>query len=180
MHLTNYEVFAHLQSMRQRYDTAGKTATTSRVKSENLEAIMKEVCRTPRWSSNRNAEPGRQRGRNNAKRQTMDYFRAQPSPLAYPTIYTQKTIRDLFTGLQEYDLTKAEFMMIINLRPETVAVLDAVVEELDARFTAQQQTDMLLVISQVLGSAGLEGKDEDRIGQGTIDNDDHTVNDAGR
>ena len=110
----------------------------------------------------------------------MDYLQARPSPLAYPASYTQKTIRDLFAALQEYDLTKAEFMMIINLRPETVAVLDAVVEELDARFTAQQQTDILLVIAQVLGSAELEGKDEDRIGQEAIDNDSHIVNDAGR
>ncbi|KAI9885073.1 MAG: hypothetical protein M1823_003128 [Watsoniomyces obsoletus] len=120
-HLTNYEVFSHLESMRSRYHGQ----TTARVKSGNLETVMKEL---------------------------MDYFRASPSPLAYPTTYTPMTIRNLFGALRPYDLTKAEMMMLLNLRPNTVALLDVVIEELDARFSEEQQAEIMQIIVRVLGT----------------------------
>ena len=41
--------------------------------------------------------------------------------------------------------------MIVNLRPESLGLLDCVVEECDERFTAEQQDEIVAIIGNVLG-----------------------------
>ena len=41
--------------------------------------------------------------------------------------------------------------MIVNLRPDTLGLLDCVVEECDERFTAEQQDEIVAIIGNVLG-----------------------------
>jgi hypothetical protein len=65
----------------------------------------------------------------------------------------------LLKALREYELTKAELLMILNLRPDNAGVLDCVVEELDQRFSEGEQEAILGVVSGVLGApVGEEGE----------------------
>jgi len=67
----------------------------------------------------------------------------------------------LLKALREYELTKAELVMILNLRPDNAGVLDCVVEELDQRFSEGEQEAILGVVSGVLGAlVGEEGEGE--------------------
>jgi len=66
----------------------------------------------------------------------------------------------LLEALREYELTKAELVMILNLRPDNAGLLDCVVEELDQRFSEGEQEAILGVISGVLGASGGEGEGE--------------------
>ncbi len=65
-------------------------------------------------------------------------------------------------ALQPYDLTKAELLMIINLRPDNAGVLDCIVEELDQRFSEEVQEQMLRAVVDVLGA----GEEEEEDGEG--------------
>lgn len=42
-------------------------------------------------------------------------------------------------------------LMIFNLRPQDLAVLDTVIEEMDDRFTEGRQEEILQIIQQVIG-----------------------------
>lgn len=67
----------------------------------------------------------------------------------------------MLKALREYELTKAELLMILNLRPDNAGVLDCVVEELDQRFSEGEQEAILGVVSGVLGApVGEEGEGE--------------------
>ncbi len=74
-----------------------------------------------------------------------------PIPANNAPEYTTATIRALTELLQPYKLTKGETLMIINLRPLDLTLLDCVVEECDERFSAQRQEEILRIIGDVLG-----------------------------
>lgn len=59
-------------------------------------------------------------------------------------------IKSLVTRLQCYNLTKAELVMIINLAPEELGLLDCIVEECDLRFSEEDQLGILEVVRDVL------------------------------
>lgn len=81
----------------------------------------------------------------------MDYMTAQPSPLAKPTSYDPTIIGKLLKALQRYDLAKAELLMILNLRPQSEAVLHSILEEFDDRFNEDTRAEILQTIQDVLG-----------------------------
>ena len=60
-------------------------------------------------------------------------------------------ILTLIDKLEPYELSKAEVLMISNLRPTTSVLLDVIVEECDERFSEEQQEGILGVIRDVLG-----------------------------
>jgi hypothetical protein len=60
-------------------------------------------------------------------------------------------MRTLFQRLAPYNLTKAEMMMIVNLRPHNAILLDCVVEECDERFSEEAQIRILGIVEEVLG-----------------------------
>lgn len=49
------------------------------------------------------------------------------------------------------DLAKGEVLMILNLRPSSVAVLSTVIEDMEERFSDEEQAAILEVITHVLG-----------------------------
>lgn len=88
--------------------------------------------------------------------QITDYLHPPPTsrnpiPAYNAPGYTAATIRELVELLQPYELTKGETLMIINLRPLDLTLLDCVVEECDERFTPERQEEILKIIGDVLG-----------------------------
>lgn len=53
--------------------------------------------------------------------------------------------------LRDYDLTKGEMIMILNVRPENGAVLSACVDDFVTRFNEDQQMEIQTIIEEVLG-----------------------------
>ncbi|KAI9874301.1 MAG: hypothetical protein M1830_009902 [Pleopsidium flavum] len=92
-------------------------------------------------------------------KELTDYLHTPKNPLAPPSKYNESTIQTLMQALQPYDLTKAELLMIINLRPDNAGVLDCIVEELDQRFSEEVQEEMLRVVVDVLGAREEDGED---------------------
>ena len=81
------------------------------------------------------------------------YLTASPTPLSQtPTPFTSADIPVLVGKLHDYSLTKGELIMILNMRPSTLAQLWACIGEFEERFTETQQQDILNVIGEVLGS----------------------------
>lgn len=60
----------------------------------------------------------------------------------------------------KFALTKGEAMMVVNERPETVAELDCIIEEMDARFAEDEQTEILGI---VLSKLPPKPKEEDPV-----------------
>ena len=61
--------------------------------------------------------------------------------------------------LQPFGLTKSEMIMILNLRPMELTLLDCVVEECDERFSQKQQEEILRIVGEVLGGEGAGGNE---------------------
>lgn len=82
-------------------------------------------------------------------------MRSEQSPLGEkPCPYTPESIAQLLTRLQDYELSKGELLMVLNIRPTSVAALTVVVEDIMERFTEEQHQDMLEGIREVLGPFG--------------------------
>ncbi|KAI9840439.1 MAG: hypothetical protein M1838_004065 [Thelocarpon superellum] len=90
-------------------------------------------------------------------KELTEYLRRDPSPLASPSGFSNATIRALFGAMQPYNLTKAEMLMLLNLRPQSIPVLDAIIEEMEARFTNEEQERILAVVEEILD----RGPDQD-------------------
>ncbi|CZS96419.1 hypothetical protein WAI453_009944 [Rhynchosporium graminicola] len=121
--LTNYEVYTHLTEQRKRY---AKKDTKGR-RPGNLETVVKEL---------------------------LEYFHEAPSPLASkPFPYSERTISVLLERLRPFNFTKAEVLMIMNLRPTKLESLNTIVEEMDDRYTEDQQSEIVEIIRGVLGTA---------------------------
>ncbi|PHH50372.1 DNA-directed RNA polymerase III subunit RPC9 [Ceratocystis fimbriata CBS 114723] len=84
-------------------------------------------------------------------RELMTYLDTHPNPLQSPVEYNEGTIRALVEGLRQYDLTKAEMVMLINIKPASLPLLSAVVEDMESRFTPEQGEEMLEVVMNVMG-----------------------------
>jgi hypothetical protein len=76
-----------------------------------------------------------------------------------PLPFKPSDIPVLVEKLRPYGLTKTEMIMIINLRPNNAAALNACIEEIMERFNEDQQSEILDVIAQVLGSFPVEPED---------------------
>ena len=85
--------------------------------------------------------------------QLLDYFHEAPSPLgSKPFPYNERTIRTLLERLRPWDFTKAEILMILNLRPTKPENLNTIVEEMEGRFPGENlQFEIVGVIAEVLG-----------------------------
>lgn len=72
--------------------------------------------------------------------------------------------------LYQYDIEKAEFLQIINLRPTTPPELDVIIEEMEDRFTEAQIEEMLAIVKEILGDP--DEMEEDAIGRAAEGGDD--------
>ncbi|MCJ1312378.1 hypothetical protein MMC25_006052 [Agyrium rufum] len=72
-----------------------------------------------------------------------------PSPMPdYTTpYYSADNVGKVLRSLEPYELTKGELVMVMNLRPGDMGVLDAVVEECDGRFGEGEQEGLLGIVS---------------------------------
>ncbi|KAK3170650.1 hypothetical protein OEA41_002732 [Lepraria neglecta] len=130
--LSNYEVLAHLTESRAKPRTTPQTHT-------NVSTVIKEINTylTPPPDSR------------------------SPIPRYQQPHYSDQTIRTLVTRLQAFNLTKSEVLMVLNLRPQELTLLDCVVEECDERFTQERQEEILRIVQEVLGGEenGVDGEE---------------------
>lgn len=85
-------------------------------------------------------------------RELIQYLQSYPNPLSQkPSTYTPGCISQLLERLSPYELSKGEVVMILNLRPASVAALNTVIEEMSERFSDEQQEEMVNIILEVLG-----------------------------
>lgn len=84
--------------------------------------------------------------------QILQYLRTEPSPLSQkPLTYTPGCISQLVERLRPYELSKGEVVMILNLRPASVAALNTIIEDMPERFSDEQQEDMVNSVAEILG-----------------------------
>ncbi|KAI9158642.1 Calcitonin peptide-receptor component protein [Paramyrothecium foliicola] len=82
----------------------------------------------------------------------LQYLKTEPSPLSQdPPTYTPDCVPQLLERLRPYDLAKGEVVMILNLRPVSVAALNTMVEDMGERYTEEQQEEMVNIVGEVLG-----------------------------
>ncbi|KAG5970110.1 hypothetical protein E4U58_000692 [Claviceps cyperi] len=85
-------------------------------------------------------------------RELLQYLRTEPNPLSQqPLTYTPDCIAELLEKLRPYELSKGEVVMVLNLRPASVAGLNTIIEDMSERFSEEQQEDMVNIVAQVLG-----------------------------
>ncbi|KAK3304332.1 RNA polymerase Rpb4-domain-containing protein [Chaetomium strumarium] len=123
--LSNYEVYQHIIDQRKR------NKAQSRKVPGNAHHIMTEV---------------------------IAYLHEKPSPLAKQEVtqaYGPSTIPRLLEKLREAnlpsELTKGEVLSILNLRPDNSAVLSTAIEDMEERFTEEEQQMIVAIIGEVLG-----------------------------
>lgn len=98
----------------------------------------------------------------------------RPSPLAKQAetgAYNPDSIVLLFERLKQEnfksEFAKGEILGILNIRPSSTAVLSTVVEDMEERFTEDEQARIVEIIAEVLGhddpsDEGLEADDADK------------------
>jgi DNA-binding MarR family transcriptional regulator len=102
----------------------------------------------------------------------VTYLSEKPSPLekqAETQAYSPAAITRLLEKLREAnlssELTKGELLSILNLRPSSSALLSTAIEDMEERFSEEEQNKIVDIIAEVLGRAetadkGGEGGDE--------------------
>ncbi|KAI0393534.1 RNA polymerase Rpb4-domain-containing protein [Xylariaceae sp. FL0594] len=96
--------------------------------------------------------------------ETLKYFETFPNPLSQkPPPFDVPAIPVLLEKLQPYKITKGECIMLVNLRPNSTAALNAILEYMTERYSEQQQEEILAIITEVMGEfpAPEEGAEED-------------------
>ncbi|KAJ9144846.1 hypothetical protein NKR19_g6273 [Coniochaeta hoffmannii] len=131
--LSNYEVYQHL------IDHQKTLKQKQRRGPGNLATLIKEV---------------------------LAYLQTPPSPLAkqeqthqYDANVVTRLLEGLANANLNQDLAKGEVLMILNLRPSSIAVLSTVIEDMEERFSDDEQAAILEVIAQVLGRDETSGEE---------------------
>ena len=138
--LTNYEVYLHLTELQEK--SKGRRGADR--PPGNLETVRNEVCVQNAYTV--------YSFRSSKVCQILDYLKEAPSPLgSEPFPYDENTIKNLLIRLREFQLTKAETIMILNLRPTKPENLNTVLEEMEERFDDHQQLAIVAAIADVLG-----------------------------
>ncbi|KAL2138030.1 hypothetical protein VTI28DRAFT_7592 [Corynascus sepedonium] len=136
--LSNYEVYQHIIDQRKR-----NKAQNRRVPA-NAHQIMTEV---------------------------VTYLSAKPSPLEKQEetqAYSAGAINRLFERIREAnlpsELTKSELLSILNQRPSSTALLSTAIEDMEERFSDEDQNRIVDIIAEVLGRDETdEGEEEDEM-----------------
>jgi hypothetical protein len=110
------------------------------------------------------------------------YLTAKPSPLEKQQeeqTYSPTAIPRLLEKLRQAnlpaELTKGELLSILNLRPSSSALLSTAIEDMEERFSEEEQNQIVDIIAEVLGRAetdeGGEGDEMDADADGEADPD---------
>lgn len=106
----------------------------------------------------------------------LQYLRTAPSPLSQkPLTYTADGIAQIIEKLSPYELSKGEVVMILNLRPASIAALNTIIEDMPERYSDEQQEEMVNIVAEILGQ--FEVAEADDNGDGGEDGDVN-MNDA--
>ncbi|KAI8921846.1 RNA polymerase II [Powellomyces hirtus] len=62
----------------------------------------------------------------------------------------EAVIKTFMEALRKYDLTKGEKLMLLNLRPKSIAELNPMVEDLDNRLREEEQEALVALICELL------------------------------
>ncbi|KAL1867445.1 hypothetical protein VTK73DRAFT_4183 [Phialemonium thermophilum] len=123
--LTNYEVYQHLLEHQNRHKGRHRRGPG------NLNTLVTEV---------------------------INYLRTPPSPISKegksgdcdPSVIS-RLFEKLAAANLNQDLAKGEILMIVNLRPSSNAVLSTIIEDMEDRFSEEEQSTILDIIAEVLG-----------------------------
>lgn len=133
--LSNFEVYQHIVDQRARNKTQNRRVPG------NAHHIMNEV---------------------------VAYLSKKPSPLEdqETQTYSAAAIPSLLEKLREAnlpsELTKGELLSILNLRPSSSALLSTAIEDMEERFSEEEQNTIVDIIGEVLGRPETgEGGEED-------------------
>ncbi|KAI0025249.1 RNA polymerase III, subunit C17 [Xylariomycetidae sp. FL0641] len=86
------------------------------------------------------------------RRELIQYFESPPGPLSQkPLPFDVGAIPVLVKKLHPYGITKGECIMIINMRPTSVANLNAVIEDMADRFDEDKQYEIIDHVVEVMG-----------------------------
>jgi len=72
---------------------------------------------------------------------------------------SEKAVADFLTAIKEFELTEAECLQIVNLRPTTEVELQLIIEEAEDRLTTQQEDRLLELVSLYLGETDKHSED---------------------
>ncbi|RYP26216.1 hypothetical protein DL768_011781 [Monosporascus sp. mg162] len=116
----------------------------------NLEVYEFLSAQAKEYQEQKRRGPGNQE---TLRKELLQYFEAFPSPLSQkPLPFDAAVIPALLQRLRAYQITKGEFVMIFNMRPTNIPTLNAVIEDMEERFTQDEQEDIVNGIAEVLGS----------------------------
>ncbi|KAI8826571.1 RNA polymerase Rpb4-domain-containing protein [Fimicolochytrium jonesii] len=79
------------------------------------------------------------------EKETIAYLEGTPA-----SSQTEPEIAAFMQALRSYDLTKAEKLMLLNVRPKSTAELNALIECIEDRFSDDQQEAMVAVVHELL------------------------------
>lgn len=97
-------------------------------------------------------------------------MRTRPNPLSQtPFTYSQDSISQLLERLRPYNLAKGEVVMLINLRPASVAALNTIIEDMTERFDEEQQEAIVAAIADVLGMFPESEEGQEEQAEGDVD-----------
>lgn len=99
-----------------------------------------------------------QRGLATIVNEVLKYLRTPPNPFPshgqsrnYDNSVVLRLLERLDAANLNQDLAKGEVLMILNLRPSSNAVLNTVIEDMEERFSEDEQNAILDIIAEVLG-----------------------------
>ncbi|OTB03441.1 hypothetical protein M426DRAFT_321803 [Hypoxylon sp. CI-4A] len=98
------------------------------------------------------------------RKEVLQYFESHPGPLSQkPQPYDASVIPELIKRLRLYQITKGEFIMLLNIRPTNIPVLNTVIEEMETRFTSDEQQEILDIVIELLGQFPEEAEEDGAI-----------------
>lgn len=86
--------------------------------------------------------------------ETLRYFKTQNSPC---TVQSPDIVKNFVGKLKEFNLTKAEKLTILNLRPTQPVEIQAIVEESEERLTEEQVSRIIQLVEEYLPEVEPEG-----------------------
>ncbi|KAI0602426.1 RNA polymerase III, subunit C17 [Biscogniauxia sp. FL1348] len=97
------------------------------------------------------------------RKEVLQYLESHPNPLSQkPLPYDTSAIPKLIQRLRPYEMSKGELAMIVNMRPTSVANLNAVLEDMEERFGDDQQQEIVDIVIEILGQFPPPAEEDDQ------------------
>ncbi|KIY67503.1 hypothetical protein CYLTODRAFT_396956 [Cylindrobasidium torrendii FP15055 ss-10] len=142
--LSNYEVLSLLQELEA--DHLARTRTAVRIKKEE-EAAGHTSTIIPGEKHPSNVEVI-----HNLRTVEVEAIQHLTAPHQSTVRQSAEGITGLTRALNQYELTKAEKLQIVNLAPTRLVELFVIVDDLAARFTDEKQEEILAAVEASLGA----------------------------